>query len=233
MRIAICDDEKAQRELIEKLLIKWAQEQNKSVTVEPFISGESLAFTWEEDKTFDLLILDIEMGACNGMELAKQIRRTDEKIPILFITGYDSYMAQGYEVEALHYLLKPVREEKLYEVLDRLQRRQTPEEKICLQGEDGQLSLPLSKIWYVEASGHRCVIHSDEKEWLLRQSFSEVEKLLTGYRQYVRCHRSYLVNLQKVSIILKAELVLDNEQKLPMSRQSVKAVNQAFLNHYR
>lgn len=233
MRVAICDDEAAQRALLEKQLTKWARQQNIELTVLPFPNAESFVYAWEEDKAFDLLILDIEMGKCNGMELAKQIRGSDEQIPILFITGYDKYMAQGYEVEALHYLLKPVREEKFFEVMNRLQRKQKPEEKLFFQGEDGALSLPLSHIWYVEAFGHRSVIHSNTQEWHLRQSISEVERILSGHHRYVRCHRSYLVNLRRVSYILKSEIVLDNEQRLPLSRQLAKDVNQAFLRNYK
>lgn len=73
-----------------------------------------------ENRRMRIAVCDDEMGDLNGMELAKQIRQTDEQIPILFITGYEEYMAQGYEVSALHYLLKPVNREKLFAVLDRL-----------------------------------------------------------------------------------------------------------------
>ena len=233
MRIAVCDDEAAQREHLEMLLIKWAREKKIELAVIPFPSGESFAYAWEEDTAFDLLILDIEMGKCNGMELARQIRQTDEQIPILFITGYEQYMSQGYEVSALHYLLKPVREEKLFEVLDRLQKNHKPVEKLFFQGEEEPLSLPLSKVWYVEAFGHRCVIHSDVEEWVLRQNISQVEEILSKYKCFVRCHRSYLIHLQKVSMILKKEVVLDNGCRLPLSRQLAKEVNQAFVKNYR
>lgn len=233
MRIAICDDEAIQREMLHKLLSEWAVDKGVNVSIVPFPNAESFLYQWEEDKEFDLLILDIEMGKCSGMELAERIRRTDEELPILFITGYEQYMAQGYEVSALHYLMKPVQKEKLFAVLDRFQKRRKPEEKLFFQSEEGALSLALSQIWYVEAFGHRCVIHSDKQEWTLRQSISEVEGSLSSYLQFVRCHRSYLVNLQKVSMILKSELVLDNGQQLPLSRQAAKEVNQAFLRTYR
>jgi len=233
VRIAICDDEAVQRELLQKILLEWGRDEGVNVSVVPFSSAESFLFQWEEDKEYDLLILDIEMGECNGMELAERIRRTDEELPILFVTGYEQYMAQGYEVSALHYLMKPVKSEKLFEVLNRLQKRKKPEEKLFFQSEEGALSLKLSQIWYVEAFGHRCVIHSDKEEWELRQSISEVNKSLEPYLQFVRCHRSYLVNLQRVSMILKSELILDNGQQLPLSRQAAKEVNQAFLRNYR
>ena len=104
MRIAICDDEKAQRSLITKYLQEWARENGQILELSEFPDAESLLFCWEDEKRFDLLILDIEMGALSGMELAERIRRENEDIPILFITGYETYMAQGYEVSAIQYL---------------------------------------------------------------------------------------------------------------------------------
>ena len=104
MRIAICDDEESQRALIEKYLYEWAEARSLILETVAFSDAEQFLFEWEEDKRYDLLVLDIEMGAINGMDLAKRIRREDEEIPIVFITGYESYMAQGYEVSAMQYL---------------------------------------------------------------------------------------------------------------------------------
>lgn len=97
MRIAICDDEKAQRSLITKYLQEWARENGQILELSEFPDAESLLFCWEDEKRFDLLILDIEMGALSGMELAERIRRENEDIPILFITGYETYMARGHQ----------------------------------------------------------------------------------------------------------------------------------------
>jgi len=236
MRIAICDDEQAQQLLVEKYLLEWGKEHHDSIVTRLFPNGESFLFSWEEDKEYDLLILDIEMGKMNGMELAGEIRKQDEEIPILFITGYDSYMAQGYEVSALHYLLKPVNKEKLFVVLDRLQRNRVKteiEEKFLFQTEEGTLSLPLSKIWYVEASAHQCVLYTQEQAYVLKQTISAVEKLFSGKKEIIRCHRSYLVNLQHISAIVKNEIILDNKNRLPVSRNLSKEVNAAFIHNYR
>ena len=236
MRIAICDDEQAQQLLVEKYLLEWGEEHQISIMTSLFPNGESFLFSWEEDKEYELLIFDIEMGKMNGMELAGEIRKLDEEIPILFITGYDSYMAQGYEVSALHYLLKPVNKEKLFAVLDRLQRNRVKteiEEKFLFQTEEGTLSLPLSKIWYVEASAHQCVLYTQEQEYVLKQAISAVEKLFSGKKEIIRCHRSYLVNLQHISAIVKNEIILDNKNRLPVSRNLSKEVNAAFIHNYR
>ena len=119
MRIAICDDEEVQRLLLQRYVQEWALDSKVEVETRLFASGESFWFAWEDDRAYDLLVFDIEMGQLSGMELAAEIRRKDEDIPILFVTGYDSYMAQGFEVAALHYLLKPLRREKLFAVLDK------------------------------------------------------------------------------------------------------------------
>lgn len=236
MRIAICDDEEAQRLLLQKYVEKWAQENKIYLETRLFISGESFWFAWEDDREYDLLIFDIEMGQLSGMELAADIRKKDEEIPILFVTGYDSYMAQGFEVAALHYLLKPLREEKLFAVLDKFNRnrmKKEQEEKLLFRTEQGPLSLPLSKIWYIEARAHQCILYTEDESHIVCASISEMVGNLCSRREFVRCHRSYVVNVQHVSAIVKPELVLDDKRRIPVSRSAEKEVNQVFIELYK
>lgn len=232
MRIAICDDEEVQRQLLTKYIQEWAEEQHILLETVSFSDAESFLFQWEEDKDFDLLILDIEMGSLSGMDLAIKLRREGEQVPVLFITGYDRYMAQGYEVAALHYLLKPVNKEKFFEVLCRLQKSQKAENKILFQTEEGALSLVSSDIWYLEASGHRCTLATASGNYLLKHSISDSRKLLEKEKAIIASHRSFLINLQHVSSITKTELVMDNGTKIPISRGSAKTVNEAFIRYY-
>lgn len=236
MRIAICDDEEAQRLLLQKYVEAWAQENRIHLETRLFTSGESFWFAWEDDREYDLLIFDIEMGQLSGMELAADIRRKDEEIPILFVTGYDSYMAQGFEVAALHYLLKPLKEEKLFAVLDKFNKnrmKKEQEEKLLLRTEQGPLSLPVSRIWYIEARAHQCILYTEEESHVLCASISEMVGNLCGRREFVRCHRSYVVNVQHISAIVKPELVLDDKRRIPVSRSAEKEVNQAFIELYK
>lgn len=220
MRIAICDDEEAQRLLLKKYLEEWAFQNKVILETEQFVSGESFLFGWEDDRDYDLLVFDIEMGRMSGMDLAAAIRKKDEEIPILFVTGYDKYMLQGFEVAALHYLLKPVNPEKLFEVLDKLKGRKKAGGKTFFHTEKGPVSLPVSRIWYIEARAHQCILYTEEEDFLLRSSISEVAGQLKGRREFVRCHRSYLVNLHHVSAIVKPELILDDRRRLPVSRSA-------------
>ncbi len=236
MRIAICDDEEAQRLLIQRYVEAWAADNKVALETELFASGESFWFAWEDDSSYDLLIFDIEMGQLNGMELAAGIRRKDEDIPILFVTGYDSYMAQGFEVAAMHYLLKPLRKEKLFTVLDKLKKmrmRKKQEEKILFRAEEGPLSLPASKIWYIEAMAHQCILYTEDTSHVLCSSIGEMVRQLCGRREFVRCHRSYLVNVQHISAIVKPELVLDDGRRIPVSRSAEKEVGRVFIELYK
>lgn len=233
MRIAICDDEEVQQKLLKKYLEEWAAINHIPLETTLFPSGEAFLFAWEEDKDYDLLILDIEMGQINGMELAESIRRQDEDIPILFVTGYERYMAQGYEVAALHYLLKPLHKEKLFAVMDKLKKKEKKEEKLLFQTDNGALSLPSSKIWYVEARAHQCVLYTADEEYILHSSIGETAQYLEKCPEFIRCHRSYLVNIQHIAAIIKPELILDDKRRLPVSRSASKNVNQAFLSFYK
>lgn len=237
MRIAVCDDEEVQRKLIIKYLKEWAG----NIDCVEFSNAEEFLFQWEEDKAFDLLILDIEMNGISGMELAARIRMQDEEIPILFITGYEKYMAQGYEVAAIQYLLKPLNKEKLFQVMNRINKGKKQEEKLLFQAEDASLLLKPSDIWYVEADRHYCVLHMAGSRNLaqkqtaacrLRHSLSEVSRMLRKQDSFVQCHRSVLVNLKHISAITRTEIVMDDGTRLPVSRGAYKSVNEAFVRNW-
>lgn len=116
-RLAVCDDEQSYSDYVADLAGRWAELAGTQVEVERFPSAEAFLFRYEERKDFDVLLLDIEMTGMDGVELAKRVRQESEDVQIVFITGYTDYIAEGYEVSALHYLTKPVNEEKLFQVL--------------------------------------------------------------------------------------------------------------------
>lgn len=232
MKIAICDDERAQRELLKKYISEWSTLKHLQLQLVDFESSEAFLFHWEDDKSFDLLVLDIEMGQMNGMELAMKLRGENEKLPILFVTGFEQYMALGYEVDALHYLLKPIQKEKLFSVLDKAVARKAPEEREMFQTEGGIISVPVSDIWYFEAQGHSCILYVDGARHTLHMGISTVKERFSGRECFVVCHRSYLVNLQHVAAIEKTEMVLDDKTRIPVSRGLVREVNQAFIRFY-
>ncbi len=143
LHIAICDDHRTEIDYLKTLVSQWANERDFALRISTFESAESFLFAYDEDKSFDILLLDIQMKAMDGVELAKQIRKDNESLQIIFITGYPDFMAEGYEVSALHYLLKPVDSKKLAPVLDKAQKKLNIIEKsLLISTEGGMYRLP-------------------------------------------------------------------------------------------
>lgn len=118
LRIGICDDEKAILACLEQYVGEWVRVKGEIADIKSFSSAEQLWFSYDEAH-FDILLLDIQMQGMDGITLSKKIRNEDERVQIVFITAVSDYISEGYEVFALHYLLKPVEKEKIFSVLDK------------------------------------------------------------------------------------------------------------------
>ncbi|MDO4332359.1 MAG: LytTR family DNA-binding domain-containing protein [Eubacteriales bacterium] len=234
MKIAICEDEVFWQEQLEEMVRRWAKEKREPLCLRSFPDSESFLFAFSEEKDWDVLLLDIEMGKKSGMELAEKVRRENEEVGIIFATGYAEYMGRGYDVGALQYLLKPVEEKKLFACLDKMLRRQEREgKKLAFETTDQRkLSLSAADIWYLEAFRHRCLLYTKDQSYELKMSMTEAERILGEEAGFIKCHRSYLLNLRRVREIYREELVLDDGRKVPASRRAWQKVNAAFLRFY-
>jgi len=231
-RIGICDDNKTDAAYMERLLGSWADRKQQRIKCEVFPSAESFLFRYAEDKNYDILLLDIEMGEMDGVALAKKLREENDSVQIIFTTGYADYMAEGYEVAALHYLMKPVSEEKLFAVLDRAAAATGKTEQVVLLPKEGEMiKISSAAVQYVEAFAHSVVVHTEKQDLEVRLSISEIEQRLS--KEFVRCHRSYLVNLKYISRIGKKEVILDDGTTIPLARTAAAVVTQAFISYYR
>ena len=146
-------------------------------------------------------VLDIEMPGLTGLEVARKIRETDKNCAILFLTGFDKfdYARQAISVRAMDYLLKPYREEKLFQLADELRRvlfRAEPELEVRIARQ--QVHLPLRKIQYAMAQNHYVRIVSDDGECRTVSTFSQVEQLLRAQENFLVCNRGVILNMDKV-----------------------------------
>ncbi len=228
--ISICDDEVGQLKYLSDLLIKWSKNRNIMISIKKYMSAEAFLFSYP-DEPCSLLLLDIEMGELNGMELAKKLREKGDMLPLLFITGYSEYMNEGYEVDALHYLMKPVNEEKLFSVLDRYIMRNPADKSILLDCADGIVRVSLDDILYCEADKKNCLINLKKGEQLVCLSgISSLREKLGD--DFILCHRSYVVNIRYVKSITKTDAILDGEKTIPISRRLYESVNKRFIEFF-
>lgn len=227
---AICDDNETQLSGLRRLLNIWSENKDFVLNIDEYISAESFLFSYP-DKPCDLLLLDIEMKEINGMELAKKLRSRGDMLPIIFITGYSEYMNEGYEVEALHYLLKPVDQEKLFKVLDRYVKHRSMKKEILLQCEDEALHVSADEILYLEANGKKTRVKlTDGRQLYCTAGINALKNTLPA--DFALCHRSFIVNIRYIRSIGREELALDSGDRLPVSRRMYKEVNEKFIEYF-
>lgn len=217
MNIAYCEDEKIQKEILEELLCRWGK-----VNLVWYESAEQMLFECDGRYPFDLIILDIQMRNQNGMELARQIRRDDPQVPLLFLTATKEYVFEGYEVNALRYLIKPIQPSQLFAILDEIQA--STKRSILLNGS----RIDLNALVYVEAEAHYCHLVFEDHRQKEKIGIRELKTMLDD--SFVMIHRSYLVNIAKVDQIRREELSAGSFT-LPVARSQLKTVSEAFIEY--
>lgn len=231
LKIAVCDDEHQQAEYIKMLVNKWAYENAVKAIIDMFESAENFKSAWSESKTFDILLLDIEMSGQNGMELAKEIRQSDTKLIIIFITGYIDYMSEGYDVSALHYLIKPLKEDKLFEVLDRaVQTLGKDMEILNVTINRKEIIIPLREIIYIESALHYIIINTVKEQYKVKMSLTEIEEKLGD--GFFKCTRSFIIGLRYVRRISKNDVMLTTGVSIPLGRGLYKGINKAYIKYF-
>lgn len=227
-KIAICDDSVADREYISSIVRRWESLNSQTVNISCFSSAESFLFNYSDEKDYDILLLDIEMGDMDGVTMARKIRSVNESIQIIFITGYSDYISDGYDVSALHYLMKPVNEDKLFSVLSRAADKISKNEKILNFESGGEMiRVPIYQIKYADVLGNYVTIHASE-DITIKMTLSDLESQLD--ERFYRVGRSSLVNLTQVSRITKSEIYLKGGVTVPLPRGAYDAINRAIIN---
>jgi two-component system response regulator LytT len=227
MRIAVCDDEEKFRNQARDMVDKLAG--SLDVVVDAYSDGNQLLAAFDK-KPYDVLFLDIEMPAMDGITLAKKLRERSDSIYIVFLTGHVEYALEGYEVNALRYLTKPVQEEKLREVLRFVMDQSTSKKQLMIKEDGEELLLNIADIVYFEAQNQYVMIYTTDGEHLVRYNIGDFEEQLKA-DGFFRVHRGYLVSLAKVKKLVKSEVIMDGEDgevSVPVSRSNVKPLKEAL-----
>ena len=224
MRIAVCDDEELFRiefkSVLDKVLI------NAEYNIDTFSGGSSLYEAFLKNP-FDLVFLDIEMPGIDGITLAKRLRAVSENVQIVFLTSHIEYALEGYEVNALRYLVKPVDMNKLSEVLKYSQDKKNNSRQIMIKQEGEDIVIDISDIIYMESMDKNVRIVTSKSEYITRYNISDYEEELKN-SGFLRIHRGYLISLSKVKKIVKNDVVMDGDISLPVSRSNIKTLKDAL-----
>lgn len=227
-KVAICDDSDADRRYIMDMVHSWASAAGHEVQIDGFPSAEIFLFRYAGESDYDLLLQDIEMGAMDGVTMAKELRKSNDTVQIIFITGYSDYISEGYEVAALHYLMKPVNEEKLCLVLDRAAEKLAKNERVLNFEVSGEMvRVPIYQIRYADVIGNYVTVHA-QTDVTVKMTLGELEKQLD--ERFYRVGRSALVNLTQISRVTRAEIRLNDGTAIPLPRGAYEGVNRAIIN---
>lgn len=217
LKIAVCDDDVSQREYLAGIVTGWAEKKRYLAQVRQYARAEEFLFDYAEEKDFDILLLDVEMPGMSGVELAKKIRSGNAVLQIIFITGYYEYFSDGYDVSALHYLLKPVDGERLVPVLNKAADRLACGQRFVLLEEDGEsVKAALSDILYVESENVYIIVHTLQRTFRMRMALGKFTERLD--ETFFRVHRSYVVNLRYIKKITRTDIFMENGDRIPISR---------------
>lgn len=228
LKIAVCEDEKKQRELIKDYLTKILNEINISYEINTFNSGEELFNNYPKD--IDIFLLDILMDKINGMDTARKIREKDNKAEIIFITSLIEYALEGYEVRAYRYLIKPVKYENLKKNIINCKKEIDIKNKYIIVKEQGnQIKLDINEITYVEVQKETITIHTLNEVYKTNGTMINIEKDIDCDR-FFRCHKSFLVNLEHIKSIKQYTAILENSEEVPISRYRFKDTKDKFFD---
>lgn len=227
-KIAVCDDSDVDRQYVLNMVDRWAAASGHVVQTDAFPSAENFLFHYAEESDYDILLLDIEMEGMDGVTMAKKLRKNNDTVQIIFITGYSDYILEGYEVAALHYLMKPVKEEKLCSVLDRAAEKLSRNEKVLHFEIGGEMvRVPVYQIRYAEVSGNYVTIHA-QTDVTVKMTLGELEKQLD--ERFYRAGRSAIINLTQISRVTKVEIKLSDGTAIPLPRRAYDGINRAIIN---
>ena len=215
-RIAVVEDDPGYRSKLKGYIADFEQECGEAFQMTAFSDGLEIAENYSA--VYDIILMDIEMKHLDGMAAAKRIRALDKGVTIIFITNSAQFALQGYEVEALSYILKPISYFAFSQEMKKAVKRVKERSSFFLHvpQKDGMVRLDVSKLCYVESVGHNVIYHTETGEVVNREPLKSVEQKLAGLH-FSRCNNGSLVNLAFVEKVDRDQVIVAG-QALQISR---------------
>lgn len=219
MRIAICDDEAVVLDNLKALLDVYNKEYDRQIRYDAFESPLELLTQMEVKGHYDALLLDVLMKEDNGIEVAREIRKTDQDVRIVFLTSAAEYAVQSYAVDAFYYALKPVQKQDLFAVLDKLYAKwqQDKAEFILVKCENGINKIHIRDLEYCEVLNRSLILYLQNGTRLKSTvKIKELEEMLRQFGCFIRPHRSYLINLRYVENLSQKSITVKSGVVIPI-----------------
>lgn len=232
VRVGVCDDQPRDLREIESMTKAVLAREGIGCELALYPSGAALLAAVRAGAGFQILLLDVVMEGLDGLALAAALREAGDETAIIFISSNRELAMQGYEVAALRYLAKPLREDKLREALLFCCRTRLGQKEILLPTPEGQRRIPLSDLLYGETWERGVRLTLAQGECRANVKISQLAALLPP-RQFVFCHRTLLINLAHVQSIRYCELTLKNGTPLPVSKYRQGEIKEKLLVYLR
>jgi len=227
MKIAICEDEEYQRDIIEGYILNH-ESQYPGITITAYKSGEELLDAYRQGEQYDFLFMDIQMKEIDGIKTAQEIKKHNRHLIIFFITGYTKYVSAAFSLNAFQFLIKPVRQDLFDREFERAIRKYHREhQKYVINNKTGTISLEIKDVMYLESSNHQIIVHTEDNEYIKTNTMNDEEKRLTPYG-FVRTHQSFMVNMAYITEITEGDAVLNDGRLVMVSARKRTEVLNCF-----
>lgn len=232
MKIAVCDDEIHFIDAVCSLLEQWGRERGMKLALYRFTNGDDLIEAHQRE-CMDLIILDVIMPLLSGIDTARELRNTNQTVPIVFLTSSREFAVDSYEVKALNYLIKPIDQAHFFRILDEfLKTYHFTKNFFTAKTADGFCRIAISDVDYLEAQNKQVVVHlSSGRIITIRELFSKCVEVFSPENGFCCCHRSYIVNLNNVERFSKTEVTTIYNAVIPISRNSYAMFKETYFNH--
>lgn len=227
MRIAICDDVKEDLNLLKQNIIKYAKLKFIDFQIDEFSNGQELLSAYQK-KAYPILFLDIYLNDLSGIDIAYKIRKASQNSRIIFTTTSQDFRAEGFDLNATHYLVKPITFKKLEDALNRCAILFCGSEKylpVIVNRE--KINLLFRNILYIEVYGKTCSIHTHNRIYNAYTTLSKIEEKLSS-GPFLRCHRCYIVNMNFIDRIIDKNFQLTNGEMVPIRKNGTQNIKDKY-----
>lgn len=230
MRIAVCDDNELDRTIITSLLERYFETKPLPHEIDTYVSGVNLLHEVNDEIHYDVVFLDIYMDTKLGIDVARELRQIPYNGAIVFLTASAEFAVDSYDVDAVGYLLKPHSYEKLCGVMNKLTASYDVE-TYQVAFRNNVIRIPYREILYFESDNAKCLLHhSNGKTYTIRKKMNEIEEELSKDSRWLRCHLSYLVNMEHIQHA-DSKFTLFNGDQVMIRQRTIKEIRAKYLSY--